>query len=90
MVGMESPGARALRLGQWKEAVSSFSRAIELNEDDWDLWRGRGRAHAELSQWNKAVDDESEAIRLKQTDWEAWYIRGVACSPHGAVRPGRR
>ena len=74
-------------LGRWKEAVSSFSRAIERNEpDDWDLWRGRGRAHAELNQWNQAADDELASHQAQaEDDWEAWYLRGGRVLPHGAV-----
>jgi tetratricopeptide (TPR) repeat protein len=51
------------RLNQHTQAVSDFSRAIELHPESVD-YGNRAEAYAGLKQWSNAMDDAQKAVTL--------------------------
>ncbi len=47
-----------------RQAVASFSKAIELDPGAWKAWNGRGEAHAQLREWDKAGRDFAKSVEL--------------------------
>jgi len=64
--------------GSWKEAVESYSRAIEAKPDWSDAYVNRGVARAALGDYAGAIKDYDEALRLSPEDAGALMNRGVA------------
>jgi serine/threonine protein kinase/WD40 repeat protein/tetratricopeptide (TPR) repeat protein len=68
---------------RWDEAVTYYSRAIDLNPDDADCWHFRGAAHSFLGRWDKALEDFVKAAELKPTDPGYCVKKGVAWAQLG-------
>jgi tetratricopeptide (TPR) repeat protein/tRNA A-37 threonylcarbamoyl transferase component Bud32 len=66
------------RLHRYEDAVTDYSRAIELDPKFADAWAGRGTAYHNLGQPARAVADCSEAIKLNPLVTAGWNNRGVA------------
>src|SRR5262249_54937063 len=67
-IALREQGRDQARAGKWKEAVDSFSRALELVPDDAACWNYRGFAHSWLGQWDKTLADCSRAAELQPTE----------------------
>jgi tetratricopeptide (TPR) repeat protein len=61
------------KLRKWPEAAARFSRALQLNSNDWLAWHHRGSAHAELGQWPEAAADHEKAAALNLSNAENRY-----------------
>jgi tetratricopeptide (TPR) repeat protein/serine/threonine protein kinase len=71
--------ANALRkLGQDKEALPIYSRAIDLDPTHVFAWNNGGALYRDMGQRDKAVADYSKAIDLDPKHVTAWYGRGTA------------
>src|SRR5262249_50183992 len=67
------------KLGQYENAVTDYSRAIELKPQDPDLRVARGDVYCDhLKQYARAIEDFSRAIDLHPKLTYAWYNRGWA------------
>ena len=64
--------------GQWEEAVSDFSKAIELDPKYARAWQQRGYAHNQLQRWKNAISDFSKGIDLDPKNAWARVSRGNA------------
>lgn len=66
-------GSRLYRFGLYNEAVTAFSRAIELapsSETTLSIaYRWRGTAFADLGCYEKVVDDLSRAVQIRPDSW---------------------
>jgi WD40 repeat protein/serine/threonine protein kinase/Tfp pilus assembly protein PilF len=72
--------ARAhLRLGQWEQAATEFTRAQELRPDEFDSWGQRGRCYARLGQWERAAGEFDRAVSLRPDDVELLVERTACC-----------
>jgi tetratricopeptide (TPR) repeat protein len=77
-------------LGQLKEAVSDYSRALELKPSNIVSLSGRGQVLAEMGNHEKCLEDLDLALRALQTkaaaepDWSEWCEES-----EGFVRRGR-
>jgi serine/threonine protein kinase/Flp pilus assembly protein TadD len=67
-------------LAQHNDAVTSLTRAVELQPDLWESWHWRGLSFASLGQWDKAVADQTRALTLKPDHSWSWHQRGVGYS----------
>ncbi len=67
-----------LKLEKHKEAVSSFSKAIEFGFEIENSYIGRGKAWTELKDHKKAIDDFSEALKINEDSFTAREDRAVA------------
>ena len=70
-------------LGQYKGALSDFTKAIELNPEYAGAYNNRGWAYYNLGEYKEAIADYDKAIELDPQDVQAYYNRGVARSALG-------
>jgi tetratricopeptide (TPR) repeat protein len=71
-------GAFYAKLGQHTQAISHFTKAIELNPKYAKAYSNRGAAYTKLGQHTQAISDYSHAIELDPKFAQAYYNRGVA------------
>jgi Flp pilus assembly protein TadD len=64
--------------GDLRAALWHLDRLIATAPRDAEVWRFRGRIHAELGEWLEAAGDHGELIEQEPESWEARYGRGVA------------
>jgi len=64
--------------GHPDQAISDFTKAIELNPKDAIAFNNRGVAHDSLGQHEQAISDYNKAIELNPKYADAFYNRGIA------------
>ncbi len=70
--------ARSLaNAGQYQQAITVYSRSINLLPNNADAYLGRGYAYEKLGEYEKALSDYSQVIALKPTDPQAYFVRGL-------------
>lgn len=62
--------------GYYKGAEDDFTRALEINPSDEEIWLGRGLAREKQKDYNGAFSDYTRAIDLKEDFFKAWINRG--------------
>jgi tetratricopeptide (TPR) repeat protein len=61
------------RMGNWKEAISYFTRAIEIKPNDMLAFINRGIAYQSIKDFENAISDYSEVINLSPK-WHGAYL----------------
>jgi tetratricopeptide (TPR) repeat protein len=64
--------------GDFKGAISDFTRAIELNPNSADVYYNRGNGYKTIGDLAAAIEDYDKAIELNPHFEIAYYNRGVA------------
>jgi tetratricopeptide (TPR) repeat protein len=72
-----SLGVIQRELGQYEEAVATFTRALELAPRDHVARRGRAMAHEALGQRSKAEADYREVIEERPGYWAGYFDLGL-------------
>ena len=62
--------------GYYKGAVEDYSRALEINPRDAEIWLGRGLAREKLKDFEGAFSDYTSAIDIREDFFKAWINRG--------------
>ncbi len=75
IVALAQAQVDALRL---RDAVASYTRAIQLAPDDALLYRYRGHRYISLRQFDRAIADLERGARLDTTRFEIWFHLGLA------------
>jgi tetratricopeptide (TPR) repeat protein/tRNA A-37 threonylcarbamoyl transferase component Bud32 len=57
-------------LQQYEQAITEYSKAIELDSEEWRAFQGRGDAYKHLSRWENAISDYREANRCNREAWQ--------------------
>jgi tetratricopeptide (TPR) repeat protein len=70
-------GVSAMHKGAYKDALSDFTKAIQLQGDMAGAYSNRCLAHIELENYSEAIADCSQAISLHPLP-EAYLNRGMA------------
>jgi WD40 repeat protein/serine/threonine protein kinase/tetratricopeptide (TPR) repeat protein len=70
-----SEASRKAGQGRWRQAISAYSKAIQLNPYEYWLWVERGRARFAARSFEKAIADYSRAIELNADDALPHYLR---------------
>jgi superkiller protein 3 len=65
-------------LDKWNEALDCYSRALEMDSNDAQLWYRRGLLHSKLGQFREAVDAYDWVLGIDDTDKFAWQMRALA------------
>jgi tetratricopeptide (TPR) repeat protein len=65
-------------LRRWEEAVTGYSRALQLGRQDVAVWSGRATVHAMLAHWREAAADFSQAVEQKPDDVFLWQEQAMA------------
>jgi tetratricopeptide (TPR) repeat protein len=61
-----------------RQAITSFTQAIEVNPENTDAYMQRGRANKELKEYDKAIQDYTTALDLDPEEEAAYAGRGNA------------
>lgn len=78
--------ARATSLmeaGRYQEALTEYTRAINLRPDYSTAYLGRGYVYQRLGDYKNALADYTKVIQLAPTDSEAHVVRGLLCDLMG-------
>jgi len=70
---------------QWDEAITEYSKAIELNPVYTAAYGKRGYAYAKKGEFDKAIDDLDLAIELEPKFAQAYGYRGYTYAQEGQV-----
>jgi len=76
--------------GNYKDAIVSFSKAIELNPKDAEHYVTRGVAYHALGNYTQAINDYSEAVKINPRNAHAYYNRALAYDGLGDNRQALR
>lgn len=71
-------GDRCYNLGQYAEAVDSYSTAIDMQPESAQFYNDRGCTYNRLEEYNKAISDLDKAIELDPKFASAYNNRGYA------------
>ena len=66
--------------GQYDQAISDYSKAIEINPRLADAYYNRGNSYDDKGQYDQAISDYSKAIEINSEIAEAYINRGNAYS----------
>lgn len=72
-----------LRKRNYDDAISEYTKAIELNFQWAKVYEGRGRAYLYKSEYNKAISDFTKAIELDPQYARAYANRSTAYEHEG-------
>ena len=64
--------------GDYNSAISDYTKAIELNENNAIAYRNRGTAYANVKDYRNAVEDFSKVIEFNPNNSSAYIGRGAA------------
>ena len=64
--------------GNFLQAISDFTKAIEIYPKDAEAYYNRGLAYDQQSNFTQATFDFTKAIEINPNDAEAYYNRGLA------------
>jgi tetratricopeptide (TPR) repeat protein len=62
--------------GYFKGAEEDYTRALEINPRDAEIWLGRGLAREKLKDFEGAFSDYTRAIDIREDFFKAWINRG--------------
>ena len=79
-VAYNNRGFVRVELGQYKEAVIDFGKAIEVNPNSELAYNNRGAAYTKLRLFREAISDLDKAILLDPEYADAYHNRGIARS----------
>jgi serine/threonine protein kinase len=71
-------GNKLLKLQKYKEAISSYDKAIATKPDFHEVWNNRGNALEKLQKYEEAISSYDKALAIKPDFYDAWNNRGVA------------
>eukprot|EP01127_Copromyxa_protea_P018212 TRINITY_DN5676_c0_g1_i1.p1 TRINITY_DN5676_c0_g1~~TRINITY_DN5676_c0_g1_i1.p1 ORF type:complete len:461 (-),score=90.58 TRINITY_DN5676_c0_g1_i1:22-1404(-) len=73
-VELKEKGNEAVRTKNWSEAISLFTKAIQLDTTNEVFYSNRSLAHVGLKQYNHALEDAKKVVDLKP-EWGRGYQR---------------
>lgn len=68
---------------QYKDAIASYDRVLEIRPNSCKTWNNRGVALEQLGQYEEAVISFDRALNIKPDFGKAWYNRGIALKKLG-------
>jgi RNA polymerase sigma factor (RpoD-like family) len=64
------------RRGDFLEAINGFTQAIELDQNNTQLYYYRGIVYENLSQYSQAIEDYNQVLKINDNFVEAYYQIG--------------
>lgn len=71
---LKKKGNDALQVGNFAEAISCYTEAIQLDASNHVLFSNRSAAYAKSGDYDKALQDAEQTVKLKP-DWAKGYSR---------------
>jgi tetratricopeptide (TPR) repeat protein len=62
---------------QFREAIQTFSRGLEIAPNDPVLYRWRGHRHLSVREFDRALQDLTRGAALDSTNYGIWYHLGI-------------
>lgn len=62
--------------GYYKGAIEDYTRALDIDPGDEEIWLGRGLAREKLKDFEGAFSDYTKAIDIREDFLKAWINRG--------------
>jgi tetratricopeptide (TPR) repeat protein len=75
--GIKIRGLAYEEKGQCDEAISNYTKALEINPRDAEAYYNRGIAYDNKGQYDQAISDYTKALEINPRDAEAYYNRGI-------------
>jgi tetratricopeptide (TPR) repeat protein len=76
-------GADYFRKGLYDQAVSDFTRAIEINPEHAEAYSNRGVAYVKKGDYDRAISDYNKALEIDPDYAQAYSNRGTAYTVKG-------
>jgi tetratricopeptide (TPR) repeat protein len=70
-------GRTSFKAQNYTEAITAFSRVINMNVNDASVYTYRGLSYANRGDYRQALQDLTQAIDLNHHQAEAYYARGL-------------
>ena len=64
-------------IGEWKQAIQNYDKAIEIDPSDANIYRYRGRCYRSSGQGKQAIQNYDRAIKLNPKLAGAFWERGT-------------
>ncbi len=78
-----SRGNDYVKKGRYDEAISDYTKALEINPRDASAYVGRGVAYFDKGQYDDAISDFTKALEINPKFAEAYHRRGIAYGKKG-------
>jgi tetratricopeptide (TPR) repeat protein len=62
---------------RYNESLQAYSRALELDPNDFEAWNNKGIDEGSLGSYDEALKSFGNAVALNESYAEAWYNMGV-------------
>lgn len=69
-------GLQRFESGYYKGALEDYTKALEIDQTDEDIWLGCGLAREKLKDYEGAFSDYTKAIDIRENFFKAWINRG--------------
>ena len=70
-------GSTAELYGIYNQSLQAFQRALDLDPDDAEAWRGRALAYSGLKDYDEALKASDKAVEIDPGYGQAWLDRGI-------------
>jgi hypothetical protein len=74
------------QVGYWRNSFTLLNHTLEVTDNNWHVYNGRGVAYGDLGNYRQAIDDFSRAIEIKPGFAETYINRGNAYKGLGNYR----
>ncbi len=71
-------GVEHMRKGEHDQAISDFSKALEMNPIYVEVYNNRGRAYDKKDQYDQAISDFNKALEISPGYVQVYINRGIA------------
>jgi STIP1 family protein 1 len=73
---LKQKGNLHFKNGEYENAVTLYSQAIQQNSNNYLLYTNRANARLKLGLWQEVMDDCLRSINLEKDNMKAYYFLG--------------
>lgn len=89
-IAYNNRGAARDALGENRQAIEDYDKALEIEPDYAAVYYNRGRAYDALAEYAKAIENYDRAIELDPSFADAYQNRGVSYESLGEYEKAQR
>jgi len=78
-------GVTSYKKGQLDQAISDYTKALEINPKYAEAYYNRGNVYSDKGQYDQAISDFTKALEINPKYAEAHYNRGIAYVKKGQL-----